>query len=239
MTDRGASGTGDEARLALAERILVHSFGDRSLLRRALTHPSYSFEAGSKEQYERLEFLGDSVLGLVVTDHLYRTFPDFTEGRMAKLRSTLVSGRMLAKLAGELGLPDALFIGQSAEQTGGRRRASVLADCFEATVGALYLDAGLDAARRFLLDVYRPSVLPEALDGAWQDHKSTLQEHTLGANNTTPVYRIVNEEGPPHDRMFTSEVLVNGRVVGVGSGPSKKDAEKAAAEAALHELDLA
>lgn len=238
MTDRGTAGAGDDARLALAERILVHSFDDQALLRRALTHPSYSFEAGTREQYERLEFLGDSVLGLVVTDHLYRTFPDFTEGSMAKLRSTLVSGRMLARLAGELGLADALFIGHSAEQTGGRRRASVLADCFEATVGALYLDAGLDAARRFILDVYRPSVLPEALDGVWRDHKSTLQEHTLGANNTTPVYRIVSEEGPPHDRMFTAEVLVNGQVVGVGRGPSKKDAEKAAAEAALHQLDL-
>lgn len=224
------------ARIDRAEVILGVRFADRDLLQRALTHPSYSFEAGTKEQYERLEFLGDSVLGFVMTDHIYRTFPDFDEGRMAKLRAALVSGRTLAAIAGDLGLGDALLIGHGAEAGGARKLRSVLADAFEATLGALYLDAGLDAARTYVMRVFADRLAPEALANAVLDAKSELQERTMAEAGLTPLYRIVAEAGPPHDRTFTAEVLVGDRLLGQGSGATKKDAEKAAASQALQAL---
>jgi ribonuclease III len=230
---------GPEQRIDRAEAILGVSFADRDLLQRALTHPSYSFESGSKEQYERLEFLGDSVLGFVMTEHIYRTFPDFDEGRMAKLRAALVSGRVLAAIARELGLGDALLIGHGAEAGGARKLTSVLADAFEATLGALYLDAGIEAARTYLMRVFADRLRPEALATAVLDPKSQLQELTMAESGLTPVYRIVAEAGPPHDRTFTAEVLVGDRLLGQGSGATKKDAEKAAATQALKALAAA
>jgi len=224
------------SRLARAEVILGVTFEDRALLERALTHPSYSFEAGTKEQYERLEFLGDSVLGFIMTDHIYRALPDFPEGRMAKLRGSLVSGATLARIARGLGLGDALLVGHGAEAGGARRLASVLADAFEALLGAVYLDRGLDAARRFVLTVFAERLVPNALDAVVLDAKSELQELTMAASSEIPDYRIVAEEGPPHDRTFTAEVLVGGVVLGSGGGPTKKDAEKAAATEALAKL---
>ena len=222
--------------MRLAERILGVKFHDRDLLRRALTHPSYSFEAGTKEQYERLEFLGDAVLGFVVTDHLYRSFPEFDEGRMAKVRASLVAGRALADVATDLGLGEALLVGHGAEAGGARRLASVLADAFEATLGALYLDAGLEAARSYVMRVLAKRLEPQALAVAGVDPKSELQERTMAEAGLTPVYRIVAEEGPPHERTFTAEVLVGDRLLGQGSGATKKDAEKAAATQALQAL---
>jgi ribonuclease-3 len=224
------------SRLARAEAILGVTFEDRALLERALTHPSYSFEAGTKEQYERLEFLGDSVLGFIMTDHIYRALPDFPEGRMAKLRGSLVSGATLAGIARDLGLGDALLVGHGAEAGGARRLASVLADAFEALLGAVYLDRGLDAARRFVLAVFAERLAPDALDAVVLDAKSELQELTMAVSSEIPDYRIVAEEGPPHDRTFTAEVLVGGLVLGQGGGPTKKDAEKAAATEALATL---
>lgn len=228
-----------EARIALAERLLGVTFTDHELLRRALTHPSYTFEQGAREPYERLEFLGDSVLGFIMTDHIYRTFPDFPEGEMAKLRATLVSGRMLAEIAGGLGLGDAILMGHGAEATGARQLASVLADAFEAIVGAMYLDRGVDVTRTFVLAHLGPRAVPGGLPAGWQDFKSELQERTMAAFGETPTYRIVAVEGLPHERSFTAEVLLAGRLIGQGSGPSKKDAEKAAAEQALHAFDQA
>lgn len=223
-------------RIDLAEGLLGHRFADRDLLQRALTHPSYSFEAGTKEQYERLEFLGDSVLGFVMTDHIYRRFPDFDEGGMAKLRAALVSGRTLAGLARELGLGEALLVGHGAEAGGARKLTSVLADAFEATLGALYLDAGLDAAHAYVMRVFADRLAPEALATAVLDPKSELQERTMADAGLTPVYRIVAEAGPPHERIFTAEVLVGDRLLGQGAGATKKDAEKAAATQALRAL---
>jgi ribonuclease III len=226
-----------EARMRRAEAVLGVTFSDRDLLRTALTHPSYSFEAGSREQYERLEFLGDAVLGFIVTDHLYRTFPDAPEGRMAKLRSAIVSGRQLASIASELGLGEAVLVGHGAEVTGARRLTSLLADAFEALIGAVYLDRGLDVVREFVMGVLVPRVLPEALSGAFADTKSELQERTMAHGGPTPVYRIVAEEGPPHERVFTAEVSLGDRVLGTGRGPSKREAEKTAAAEALITLD--
>ncbi|HEY3318278.1 MAG TPA: ribonuclease III [Coriobacteriia bacterium] len=225
-----------EERIDRAEEILGVTFADRGLLQRALTHPSYSFESGSKEQYERLEFLGDSVLGFLMTEHIYGRFPEFDEGRMAKLRAALVSGRTLAAIARDLGLGEALLVGHGADAGGARKLKSVLADAFEATLGALYLDAGIDAARGFVMRVFADRLAPEALATAVLDAKSELQERSMAEAGLTPVYRIVAEAGPPHDRTFTAEVLVGDRLLGQGSGATKKDAEKAAATEALDAL---
>lgn len=225
-----------DARLDRAEAILGVVFADRSILQRALTHPSYSFESGTKEQYERLEFLGDSVLGFVVTDHIYRAFPEFPEGRMAKVRASLVSGATLAEIARDLGLGDALLIGHGAEAGGTRQLVSVLADAFEALVGAVYLDRGLEAARGTVMSVLARRLAPEAIEDAVLDAKSELQELTMAANNEIPDYRIVAEAGLPHERTFTAEVLVGGAPLGRGEGATKKDAEKAAAAQALETL---
>jgi ribonuclease-3 len=227
---------GVEERLERAEAIIGVRFADRSILQRALTHPSYSFESGTKEQYERLEFLGDSVLGLIMTDHIYRTFPDFPEGRMAKARASLVSGVTLAEIARHLGLGDALLIGHGAEAGGARRLVSVLADAFEALVGAVYLDRGLDAASAFVMAVFADRLAADAIGATSLDAKSELQELTMAAANEIPEYHIVEEAGPPHERTFTAEVRVAGELLGRGSGPTKKDAEKAAAAEALRAL---
>jgi ribonuclease-3 len=226
-----------QTRLGRAEEAVGVTFRDRELLRTALTHSSYSAETGGSGQYERLEFLGDSVLGFVVADHLYRTYPDFSEGRISKLRAQVVSGKRLALVAGELGLDEAILVGHGAEVTGTRRLASLMADVFEALIGALYLDQGLEPAAAFILTTLVPRVLPDALAGAFTDTKSELQERTMASGGLTPAYRIVAEEGPPHERVFTAEVSVGGTALGKGSGPSKQEAEKAAAAEALNALD--
>jgi ribonuclease-3 len=225
-----------EARIDRAEAILGYRFRDRDLLRRALTHPSYSFETDNREQYERLEFLGDSVLGFLMADHIYRTFPEFDEGRMSMLRSGLVNGRALAAIASELALGDALLVAPAPEADVTRRRVSVLSDAFEATLAALYLDRGLPDAREYLMRVFAGRLEPEALATAVLDAKSELQERAMADGGLVPVYRIVAEEGPPHERIFTAEVLVADRMLGQGSGPSKREAEKAAAAQALEAL---
>jgi ribonuclease-3 len=224
-------------RVALAQERLGVTFTDPGLLRKALTHSSYSFEAGTHGQYERLEFLGDSVLGLAMAEHLYRTFPDAPEGNLAKLRAALVSGSSLAHVAGELRLGDCVLMGHGADVTGARRLASVLADVFEAVVGAVFLDGGWETARAFVPRVFGERITPEALADAVHDPKSELQERTMADSGLTPEYVIVAAEGPPHERVFTAEVLLDGKVLGRGGGHSKKDAEKAAAEEALRVLD--
>jgi ribonuclease-3 len=225
------------ALLATAEERLGVGFSDRSLLLTALTHPSYAFESGDGAQYERLEFLGDSVLGTVVTEHIYRTFPELPEGPMAKLRAALVAGASLAEVAAELGLSDCVLVGRGAEVGGARKLASVLADVFEAVVGAIYLDAGLEATRSFVHRVFGARLEPETMADAWHDPKSELQERAMASSGLTPTYAIVTQEGPPHRRLFTAEARLGDRVLGSGSGPSKKDAEQAAAAQALAELD--
>lgn len=228
----------EDDRVALAEAVLGYRFRDNALLRTALTHPSYSFEAGTEDRYERLEFLGDSVLGFIVTEHLYTEFPDFPEGKLAKLRAAVVSGNALASVSEEMGLSDAVFVGHGAEATGARESASVLADVFEAVAGAMMLDRGLEGTRAFVLGALLPRVVPQALAGRWHDYKSSLQEYSLASSGTMPEYRHVAQEGPPHDRTFSVEVVVGGEVAGTGAGPSKKRAEKEAARDALKSLGV-
>jgi ribonuclease-3 len=230
---KGTGVTGLVPRRPVAELIehlsgVVGGAVDEALLSRAVTHRSYAYEAGGIPHNERLEFLGDSVLGLVVTDALYRTHPELSEGQLAKLRAAVVNMRALAEVGRTLGLGDFLLLGRGEESTGGRDKDSILADTLEAVIGAVYSSAGLGAATSLVHALLDPLMSASARLGAGLDWKTSLQEltslHGLGA----PEYRLL-EEGPEHAKTFTAEVLVGDRVRGTGSGRTKKDAEQQAA----------
>ncbi|MEO7070613.1 MAG: ribonuclease III [Nostocoides sp.] len=204
---------------------------DDQLLLRALTHRSFAYEAGGVPHNERLEFLGDSVLGLVVTDALYAEHPELTEGNLAKLRAAVVNMRALASVARAIGLGAYLRLGRGEESTGGRDKDSLLADTTEAVIGAVYLTGGMPPAALLVHHLLDPVMAASATMGAGLDWKTSLQEagslHTLG----NPEYRVA-EEGPEHAKTFKATVLMAGVVRGAGSGRTKKDAEQKAAEQA-------
>jgi ribonuclease-3 len=208
------------------------------LLERALTHRSYAYEHGGLPTNERLEFLGDSVLGLVVTDALYRTHPDLPEGQLAKLRASVVNTRALAGVARSLELGKWLRLGKGEEVTGGRDKASILADTMEALIGAVYLDRGLEAATVMVRRLFDPLMLAATEEGAALDWKTSLQELTAARGLGVPEY-VVEESGPDHQKAFTAAALVQGAVHGEGAGRSKKEAEQQAAEAAWRDLTRA
>lgn len=238
MTARGhgpLDGSEVERRLSATESALGHTFADRSLLRRALTHPSYVEDDPTSTSYERLEFLGDAVLDLVVVEHLYRTFPDLPEGRLTKLKVSVVAGTSLARTARDLGLDSTVIFGSSELATGDRGLESALEDSLEALVGALYLDAGLAAAERFVLRVLGPRIDSPDARARLEHPKSALQE-LVQARGLAPTYEILAVSGPDHDRVFTVRVTV-GDVSAEGTGRSKKLAEMEAAQAALELLD--
>jgi ribonuclease-3 len=220
-----------ENRLERAEALLGHHFADSALLQRALTHPSYAEEAGLDGDYERLEFLGDAVLGLIVVGEIYRSYPHLPEGVMTKMKISAVAGSTLSEVAEELGIADLILLGSSERGTGRRGMTSALENAFEALVGALYLDAGLDAARRFVLGQLGDRIAPGLAEDL-EHPKSRLQE-LLQASGKVPVYTIATVEGPPHDRRFEAHVTVDGRLLGAGAGVSKKEAEMNAAAEAL------
>lgn len=224
----------DEARLEEAERLLGHAFTDRALLRTALTHPSYAAEHAHADNYDRLEFLGDAVLGFVVSDHVYRTYPAESEGELTRRKHFVVAGDALAEAADALGLAAFVLLGAGANAAGERQRASILENTVEALIGALFLDGGLKTARAFVLRVLAPRL--EAAHVPQVDPKSALQQWTQWHSGNLPEYAITAEDGPVHARTFTADVLVNGEVLGSGSGPSKQAAEKAAAAHALEVL---
>ena len=205
---------------------------DLELLERALTHRSFAYEAGGLPTNERMEFLGDTVLGLVVTEALYRRHPDLPEGRLAKLRASVVSTRALAEVARAVGLGQWLRLGRGEETTGGRDKSSILADAVEAVLGAVYLDGGLDAARQLVLRLFGPLLDDVAERGAGLDWKTSLQEMTAEQGLGVPVYDVV-DEGPDHAKTFSARVLLADDACGTGSGRTKKEAEQAAAEAAV------
>jgi ribonuclease-3 len=226
------------ARMSLAESVLGLEFGDPELLRRALTHPSHTADDPCHEDYQRLEFLGDAVIGFFMAYRLYAHSAALPEGRMSKLRSSFVAGASLACLAEELGLTDAVITGDSIGEVSGRVAQSVLADVFEALVAAVYLDRGMDATLELLDTVFTEERLRSAIERATEsDPKSLLQERTQARGGQLPEYEIVGAEGPPHDRTFRAVVRVGGVDVGTGSAHSKKEAEKVAARAALQALE--
>jgi len=217
----------------LVERLgeVIEQEVDEALLLRALTHRSYAYENGGLPNNERLEFLGDSVLGLVVTDALYAAHPDVAEGQLAKLRAAVVNSRALADVARTLGLGDYLLLGRGELSTGGRDKASILADTMEAVIGTVYLSAGLDHARTFVRHLLDPLMRSSALLGAGLDWKTSLQELTASESLGVPEYRV-SEEGPDHEKLFTAVSVVGDEVLGEGTGRSKKEAEQKSAEVA-------
>jgi ribonuclease-3 len=208
---------------------------EHGLLERALTHRSYAYEHGGLPTNERLEFLGDSVLGLAVTDALYRAHPDLAEGQLAKLRASVVNTRALAGVARELDLGRWLRLGRGEEVTGGRDKNSLLADTTEAVIGAVYLDRGVEAAVALVHRLFDPLMRAAATEGAALDWKTALQELAAARSLGVPEYRI-SESGPDHAKSFAAVVRVAGAVEGEGLGRSKKEAEQQAAEAAFSAL---
>jgi ribonuclease-3 len=220
----------DELREALGNPVL-----DPELLLLALTHRSYAYENGNLPTNERLEFLGDSVLGVVITETLYLTHPELSEGRLAKLRAAVVNARALADVARTIGLGVHIRLGKGEEATGGREKSSILSDTVEALIGAVYLSSGFDEAARVVHLLFDPMLEAAAAMGAGLDWKTSLQElsalHDLGV----PEY-VIEDEGPDHMKTFTARVRVADRLHGRGVGRSKKEAEQQAAETAYRTL---
>ena len=223
-----------EAMLAELEARMDIRLRDRRLLGLAVQHGSYGHGLGRRESYERLELLGDAVLNLVVSDHLYHRFPDAPEGDLAKLRARIVSEPWLARIARSLDLGRYILMGKGEEKSGGRARASMLADVLEAVLGAIYVDSGFGVAHavatRWLQETY------EDLETPSEDYKSQLQELLQERERRLPRYRINSQEGPDHAKIFVAVVEAGGRILGEGQGASKKQAEQAAARVALQLL---
>jgi len=210
-------------------------FRDAGLHRSSLSHRSYAFEQGSSDNNERLEFLGDAVLGLVVTDLAFNRFPDMPEGELAKLRAATVNMLTLADIARELGLGEELLLGKGEELSGGRDKTSILADAMEAVLGAVYLDRGLGTARDLIERLFWPRMAAYARGEGERDYKTSLQELAAQEVGTVPQYRV-REQGPDHAKEFTATVLVAGSEYGTGEGRSKKEAEQQAAREAYARL---
>jgi ribonuclease-3 len=216
------------------ESRLGYKFRNSLLLAEAMTHPSLAYESQRPHfDNQRLEFLGDAVLQLILTEDLYRMFPDFPEGRLTKLRSQLVSRRALARFALTIDLGSYVLLGKGEEATGGRRRMSTLADGFEALIGAVYLDTGYSGARDLVLRLFQSEI--EALAGSPEERnpKGELQEGLQAIHPEAPSYRVLGESGPDHRKVFQAEVSWRGIVLATGKGKSKKEAEARAAGEAL------
>lgn len=208
---------------------------DQQLLELALTHRSFAYESGGIPTNERLEFLGDAVLGLVITDELYHRYPDLPEGQLAKFRSAVVNSRALADLARSLSLGTYLRLGRGEEATGGRDKSSILADTLEAVLGATYLDHGIETTRKLILHQFASLLDQAAKLGAGLDWKTSLQELTAELGIGVPSYAI-SETGPDHAKEFTAQVVIGQKLYGHGQGSNKKEAEQQAAASAYAEL---
>ena len=220
------------------EKKLGYAFRDRALLTNALTHSSYANEnkGCGCDSNERLEFLGDSVLGMVVAARLFELFPEMPEGRMTRLRAQLVCEDSLHRVAMALELGEYMRLGKGEEHTGGRKRTSILADAVEAIIAAMYLDGGMEVARSFIMDRILPEVTAARQELAAADCKTELQERVQRKSGQSLSYALLEEKGPDHDKSFTVQVSLNGESIGVGEGRTKKEAEQAAARAALRKI---
>jgi ribonuclease-3 len=225
--------------LASLQKQIGYTFRDISLLNKALTHKSYVNEnSESLKDNERFEFLGDSVLDLIVSGYIVKAFPDFAEGTLSKIRAAVVNELCLAELARQIDLGKYLLLGKGEAASGGREKNSLLANAYEALAGAVYFDSNLETA----LDIYLPALgkeIAKYADAArFRDYKSELQEYTQTHFNCIPNYKIVNEKGPAHAKEFEVAVLVQENIRGQGNGKSKKEAEQSAAKSALESFNL-
>ena len=218
------------------ETAIGYRFHNISLLQNALAHSSYANERwhNSLMSNERLEFLGDSILGMLVADHLYRNFPNRPEGELTRMRADMVGERALAVVAGQIGLGGHMLLGKGEELGGGRNRDSILADAVESVIAACYLDGGMEAAKQFVDRFVLTRVPDTKLNNA--DYKTALQELVQQKRNQTLIYTLVGESGPDHDKHFVVELKLNDKVVGQGTGTSKKRAEQDAAKVAYEAL---
>ncbi len=216
-------------------KALGHDFADIVYLRTAMVHRSYVAEHLSERSNERYEFLGDTVLQLVVTDFIFREYPDLPEGELAKIRSACVNRDLLYEVATELGVGKHLLLGRGEVTSGGRAKASILADAMEAILAAVYLDAGLEACEELIMRLWEVRIRARSTAPGRRDFKTRLQE-LLAGDGLRPKYRI-DAEGPDHEKSFTATLTIDGRQVGVGIGHSKKEAEQQAAEQALSAMD--
>lgn len=226
------------ADLAALQQTLGISFNDLSLLEQALVHSSYVNENPgiAPADNERLEFLGDAILGFIVAEELYQRFPQFSEGEMTRLRSSLVRQDALSRIARTISLGDYLYLGRGEEASGGRRKPANLTGALEAVIAAIFLDRGLSIARDFALRSVSKELDKVLSQGIEADYKSQLQELIQARQQQTPTYKVIEAMGPAHDRRFTVEVRVGDSVLGRGSGKSKKAAEAEAARSALAQL---
>jgi ribonuclease-3 len=233
------------AELEPLERRIGYKFRDRGVLEHALTHRSRVHEdaSGGVFDNESMEFLGDSVLGFVIADMLFREFPQHNEGQKSKLKSSIVSAASLARLGEKIDIGHYLILGRGEEKTGGRRKHALIADCYEALIAAIYLDGGIEAVRGFIGRQFAELIEEARRTGAHaaftEDYKSALQEWLQSHDRGLPAYRLAAEIGPAHRRLFDVEVLVDGEPVARGEGKSKKDAALAAAKLALERLNTA
>ncbi|WP_343343412.1 ribonuclease III [Terrisporobacter petrolearius] len=215
------------------EEIIDYTFEDKSYILEALTHSSYSNENKNYKFNERLEFLGDSVLSIVISDYLFKKEKDLPEGELTKLRANIVCEESLSEVGGQIHLGEHLLLGKGEEATGGRDRISIIADALEAVIAAIYLDGGLEQASRFIFK-FMEEIIENSIEGKiFRDYKTYLQEVLQSKGEQNIWYKLLEEKGPDHNKRFVMEVGINDKVLGVGEGKSKKDAEQVAAKSAL------
>ena len=218
------------------EEIIKYKFKNKEYILEALTHSSYSNENKSYSFNERLEFLGDSVLGIVISDYLFKNEKELPEGELTKLRANIVCEESLSDVAKEINLGRHILLGRGEEATGGRERASILADAFEAVIAAIYLDGGIEDAKLFVLD-HMKEIIQDSIKGRiFRDYKTHLQEVIQSQGESNIVYNLVEEIGPDHNKRFVMQVKLNDEVLGRGEGKSKKEAEQSAAKQALRRM---
>lgn len=225
---------------SFCQKLGIHMH-DLELMDMALTHTSYAHEAKRATKLphnERIEFLGDSVLSVVVSTYMYKNFPDLSEGQLTKLRAYIVCEGSLYEYAKKIHLGDYLQLGKGEEMSGGRERPSILADAFESVLGAIYLDQGLEAVQSCLLNMMQKEINYICRHGIHNDYKTRLQEFLQRDGEVEISYQLMGSTGPEHNKIFTSEVMVEGRVIGEGKGRTKKDSEQHAAQQALAQLHV-
>lgn len=222
----------------MLETNLGYDFRDRMILNNALTHKSYLRKSEFLGNNERLEFLGDSVLGFSVAEYLYKNYRELPEGDLTKVRANVVCEECLYKVAKKIGLGKEIHLGKGEEQSDGRNRPSILSDALEAVFAAIFLDGGIDSAKKVIINLLKDEIESAVKRRNIKDYKTVLQEYVQKDNAFAPTYEIIKEEGPDHDKVFTSQVLLNGKVMAQGVGKTKKDAEKEAAKNALTKLGI-
>jgi len=230
---------GDLYNINILENILKYKFKSLNIIKEALTHPSSNQKKKDTiNNFQRLEFLGDSVLDLIVSEHVYQYFKNISEGKLTEIKSILVSKKILSKWANQISLGSFIILGKGEVLTGGRNKISILADCWEALIGAVYLDSDFQTARQIFLPYIKKEIKLVIKDNYFKDYKSLLQEVVQKKMNCLPTYHLLKEKGPGHCKIFSVMVKINNSCFGVGMGDNKKEAEKHAAQKALNRLGI-